>query len=76
MVPLSTQPGRYEVFTELLAERVQLARSEREKGLAELLTAYAQRLERYCMRAPYQWFNFFDYWGDATPGTPRDGQPK
>ena len=23
---------------------------------------YAQFLERYCMLAPYNWFNFFDFW--------------
>jgi predicted LPLAT superfamily acyltransferase len=64
MVPLAAGPGRYEVFAELLAERVCLPRGDREKRLEELLTAYAQRLERYCTRAPLQWFNFFDYWGD------------
>jgi predicted LPLAT superfamily acyltransferase len=29
---------------------------------------YVDRLEAYCRRAPYQWFNFFDVWaGRATP---------
>jgi len=31
----------------------------------EVLALYARCLERYCLMAPYQWFNFFDYWGDA-----------
>jgi predicted LPLAT superfamily acyltransferase len=56
--------GRYSVFAEKLADRLCLPRREREKGAAELLAAYAARLEFYCKRYPLQWFNFFDYWGD------------
>jgi predicted LPLAT superfamily acyltransferase len=57
--------GRYSVFAEKLADRVRLPRSEREKGAAELMTAYAARLEFHCKRYPFQWFNFFDYWKDG-----------
>jgi len=64
MIPLRVGPGHYEVFTEKLAERVDLPRRERAKAVTELLTAYAGRLEHYCKRAPYQWFNFYDYWKD------------
>jgi len=56
--------GRYSVFAEKLADRVRLPRRAREKGVAELLTAYAARLEYYCKLYPLQWFNFFDYWKD------------
>jgi len=56
--------GRYSVYAEKLADRVRLPRHEREKGAAELLAAYAARLEYYCQRYPFQWFNFFDYWED------------
>jgi predicted LPLAT superfamily acyltransferase len=70
MLALRRDAGRYEVFTELLAERVCLPRREREKAVEELLTAYAARLEHYCQRAPTQWFNFYDYWGDETSSAP------
>lgn len=31
---------------------------------------YVGRLEHYCRDAPFNWFNFFDYWNDrARPGT-------
>jgi len=56
--------GRYAVFAEKLADRVRLPRGEREQGVAGHLAAYAARLEFHCQRHPYQWFNFFDYWGD------------
>jgi predicted LPLAT superfamily acyltransferase len=26
------------------------------------METYVHRLEAYCLRAPYQWFNFYDYW--------------
>ena len=64
VVALRRGPQRYEIFTEQLAERVELPRRGREAAVAELLTRYAARLEHYCERAPYEWFNFFDYWGD------------
>ena len=31
-----------------------------------LAAAYAGRLEHYCTVAPYQWFNFFDYWQEGS----------
>ena len=30
------------------------------------IARYVERLEHYCRVAPYNWFNFFDYWGDRT----------
>jgi predicted LPLAT superfamily acyltransferase len=65
MTALRTGARRYEVNVELLAENVRAARSERDKRISELVAAYAGRLEHTCLRAPLQWFNFYDYWGDA-----------
>ncbi|HEY5657218.1 MAG TPA: hypothetical protein VIY27_05470 [Myxococcota bacterium] len=64
MLAFRTGWGRYAMFTEKLTDGMQLSRREREKGATELLTAYAGRLEHYCTAYPYQWFNFYDYWGD------------
>jgi predicted LPLAT superfamily acyltransferase len=65
MVALRSGAGRYRVFAEILSERVELPSGEREKGVRELAAAYAGRLERYCLQAPYQWFNFFDFWNEG-----------
>jgi predicted LPLAT superfamily acyltransferase len=65
MVGLRRSPTRYEVFTEPLAERVELPLGERGARLADLAGRYAARLEAYCVEAPYQWFNFFDFWDDG-----------
>jgi predicted LPLAT superfamily acyltransferase len=64
MLAFRTGRGRYAMFTEKLTDGVRRPRREREKGATELLTAYAGRLEHYCTEYPYQWFNFYDYWGD------------
>ena len=34
-------------------------------GLVALAIAYAQRLEHYARAAPYNWFNFYDFWGEG-----------
>jgi predicted LPLAT superfamily acyltransferase len=51
-----------EVHFELLRETVKLPRKDREPALAALASDYARRLEFYCLSAPYQWFNFYDFW--------------
>jgi predicted LPLAT superfamily acyltransferase len=62
MVALRERGPRYQVFAEVLAERVELPRGERDKRIRELAAAYAGRLEHHLVRAPYQWFNFYDVW--------------
>jgi predicted LPLAT superfamily acyltransferase len=65
MVALRERTAHYRVFAEVLAEQVRFGRGERDKRIRELAAAYAGRLERYCLAAPYQWFNFFDYWEEG-----------
>ena len=76
VVALRDGPGRYEVFVDVLAERVKLPREGREEAVAGLLAAYARCLEHHCLRQPYQWFNFFDYWQDeASDAAVAEGGP-
>jgi predicted LPLAT superfamily acyltransferase len=65
MVALRQKNGCYRVLAEVLAERVEFGRKEREKRVRELAAAYAGRLEHHCLAAPYQWFNFYDYWQEG-----------
>ena len=53
---------RYDVHFELLAERMTVERKTREADLKNWAGRYAERLEHYCRMAPYNWFNFFDFW--------------
>jgi len=52
----------YKLYFEPFAERIELPRRERAQHLAAWAQRYASRLEHYCRKAPYQWFNFFDFW--------------
>jgi predicted LPLAT superfamily acyltransferase len=45
-----------------------LDRSKRDAVIRECAARYAQRLEHYCRLAPYNWFNFYDFWNDLAPG--------
>jgi predicted LPLAT superfamily acyltransferase len=52
----------YRIHFEPFSERIVLPRSERQVRLQAYIQQYALRLEAYCLSAPYQWFNFFDFW--------------
>jgi len=58
--------NRYTAHFEMFAESVRLPRERRDAALAEFAQAYARRLEHHVRNAPYNWFNFFDYWNDET----------
>lgn len=50
---------------ELLAERIELPRSNRDAILAQHATQFAQCMTTMLQRAPYEWFNFFFFWDQA-----------
>ena len=52
----------HRVYAETLADRIVLPRREREVALHGWAAKFAGRLEHYCLKAPLQWFNFFDFW--------------
>lgn len=54
----------HRVTFEPFAERIDLPRRDKDAALAELAARYARRLEHHCLRAPLQWYNFFDFWAD------------
>ncbi|TWI66330.1 putative LPLAT superfamily acyltransferase [Pseudoduganella lurida] len=54
--------GVTEVHIEHFRDGVRLPRQGRTEALAGLARAYAARLEHYALRAPLQWFNFYDFW--------------
>ena len=54
--------AHYETHFELFSERVVLSRTTRSADLHDVIQRYAQRLEHYAQLAPYNWFNFYDYW--------------
>lgn len=58
------QNGRFEVTFEKAYERLKLARGDREAGIKAAVDHYAKSLEQHVMKAPEQWFNFYEFWQD------------
>ena len=54
--------NRYRLVFEPFGERVEIPRHARGPALDALIARYAQRLEHYIHVAPYNWFNFYDFW--------------
>jgi predicted LPLAT superfamily acyltransferase len=54
--------NRYDLHFELFAEHITLSRENREQDLQQWMQKYADRLAHYAAKAPYNWFNFYDYW--------------
>lgn len=54
--------NRYEIHIERFAEPKQGGSRERDQGIENLMQRFAERLEHYCRIAPYNWFNFYDFW--------------
>ncbi|MDB5365483.1 MAG: acyl-CoA synthetase [Rhodospirillales bacterium] len=52
---------RYEVLFETATEHLGADASHSARG-ARLLDHYAERLEFHCRDAPFNWFNFYDFW--------------
>jgi predicted LPLAT superfamily acyltransferase len=40
-----------------------LPRAGRQQALTVQAAAYVQQLEAVLREAPFEWFNFFDFWG-------------
>lgn len=57
-------PNRYQLYCEPFAEHIDIPREKRKLLLQNWAQRFADRLEYYCRLAPYNWFNFYDLWGD------------
>ncbi|HEB53791.1 MAG TPA: glycosyltransferase family 2 protein, partial [bacterium] len=55
-------PNRYDLSCEPFAERLHLPRKGRQQALQEVVQRYADRLAHHARSAPYNWFNFYDFW--------------
>jgi predicted LPLAT superfamily acyltransferase len=66
MVALRTGERAYAIDVEWIADRVALPRATRETALAALCQDYADRLAAHSLRAPHQWFNFFEFFRDGS----------
>ncbi len=60
--------GRYELHFERFLDGAAVPRPQRAAFVEQCAQRYAARLEHYARSAPYNWFNFYDYWADEPPG--------
>ena len=72
--------NRYDLAFESFSDGLRIPRAERPQALAALIQRYATRLEHYARLAPYNWFNFYDFWklpNDVAPNAvaPNDVRP-
>jgi len=54
--------NRYEIHFERLVDAWPASRVERKRTVAEAQREYVTRLEHHCRDAPYNWYNFYDFW--------------
>lgn len=53
---------RYDLAFEAFELGARVPRSERQTRLLGLVGRYAARLEHHARQAPFNWFNFYDFW--------------
>lgn len=66
--------NRYAIHFDTLADFSDIARGQRDAAVQAAITRYAELLDHYCRQAPYNWFNFFDFWQPAPTATPAKQQ--
>jgi predicted LPLAT superfamily acyltransferase len=59
--------NRYDLHFEVFAESIVVERNRRAEALAQILQKFADRLAHYARLAPYNWFNFYDFWHQQAP---------
>lgn len=71
-----TSSGRHQVYIEHFADPVKVKRKQRQAYFLSLMEKYADRLSYYCLKSPYQWYNFFDFWRDYNKTQAQDESMK
>lgn len=59
--------NHYDTHHELFTEKLVIPRATRTEELERCMQQYASRLEHYARMAPYNWFNFYDFWDETAP---------
>ncbi|WP_321877885.1 LpxL/LpxP family acyltransferase [Paraburkholderia bannensis] len=57
--------NRYDIHFETLADFTDTPREARQAAIDAALVRYVALLDRHCRAAPYNWFNYFDFWQTA-----------
>lgn len=69
--------NRYDLHFEPFAEQLKLERAHRDAELRQTIQRFADRIAHHARSAPYNWFNFYDFWrADNSPTTPAAGSSR
>ncbi|MEO6104795.1 MAG: acyltransferase, partial [Pseudoxanthomonas sp.] len=61
--------SRYDLEFESFSDSIAVPRQQRAQAVLSLIERYAARLEHHVHHAPYNWFNFYDFWGNEDEGS-------
>lgn len=61
--------NRYDLQFEAFSDGIAVPRQQRAQAVQALIHRYAARLEHHARDAPYNWFNFYDFWGGEDEGS-------
>lgn len=53
---------RYDLAFEMFDPCLRIERRQRSQALQGIIQRYADRLQHHARSAPYNWFNFYDFW--------------
>lgn len=56
--------NHYRLHFELMSEGLSHPRKERGAAISQNVQHYAGRLRHFAQEAPYNWFNFYDFWAE------------
>ena len=59
--------NRYDLHFETITEQLQVDRRQRQQQLRAVIQEFADRLATLVRIAPYNWFNFYDFWQEPAP---------
>ncbi len=62
MVGVCHGGNRYTIHLEPIMDFSAITPAERPQATLQAQARYVQLIEQYCVSAPYNWFNFFDFW--------------
>ena len=54
--------NRPKIYFEHFSDSLAASKNQRQALIEKSIERFAQILQRYCLQAPMQWFNFYDFW--------------
>ena len=75
MTGLRAGSRKYKIHVERFGDAINIPRRDRTVHLQKYAQAYANSLAELCKLAPFQWFNFYDFWAKAPKPQPHRYDP-